>query len=66
MTPEAKQKYDAKLKRIYDAVALREPDMIPATPSAELFPVFNAGYTVAEVVYDATMYKPTLFLFSKA
>ena len=57
MTPEAKQKYDAKLKRIYDAVALREPDMIPATPSAELFPVFNAGYTVAEVVYDATMEK---------
>ena len=57
MTSENKQKYDAKLKRIYDAVALREPDMIPATPSAELFPVFNAGYTVAEVVYDATMEK---------
>ena len=31
--------------------------MIPITLSAELFPVFNAGYTVAEVVYDATMEK---------
>ena len=57
MTPENQKKYDAKLKRITEAVKLKEPDMIPITLSAELFPVFNAGYTVAEVVYDATMEK---------
>ncbi len=57
MTPENQKKYDAKLKRITEALELKEPDMIPITLSAELFPVFNAGYTVAEVVYDATMEK---------
>lgn len=62
MTPENQKKYDEKRKRIYDAVALREPDRIPATPSAELFPVFNAGFTVAEVVYDATMEKMKIAL----
>ncbi|MBR4702705.1 MAG: hypothetical protein IKO91_02575 [Oscillospiraceae bacterium] len=62
MTPEVQAKYDAKKKRIYDAVALKEPDMIPATPSAELFPVFNAGFTAAEVVYDASMEKMKISL----
>lgn len=57
MTPEAQKKYDEKLKRVYDAVALREPDRIPATPSPSLFPVFNAGYTVAEVNYDTSLEK---------
>ena len=57
MTPENQKKYDEKLKRITEALELKEPDTIPITLSAELFPVFNAGYTVAEVVYDATMEK---------
>ena len=57
MTAENRKKYDAKLKRVNDAIALREPDMVPIKPPADLFPVYNAGYTVAEVVYDTTLGK---------
>jgi hypothetical protein len=57
MTPENKKRYDEKVKRVGDAIALREPDRVPVTPPPELFPVFNAGYTVAEVVYDTTLGK---------
>ena len=57
MTQENQLKYDAKLKRINDAIALKEPDRVPMTPPPELFPIFNAGYTVAEVIYDTTLQK---------
>ncbi len=57
MTQEAQKKHDEKLKRVNDAIALKEPDRVPITPSAGLFPVFNAGMTVAEVVYDNTLEK---------
>jgi hypothetical protein len=57
MTAENQKRYDEKLKRVTDAIALAEPDRVPITPAAELFPVFNAGFTVAEVVYDTTLAK---------
>jgi hypothetical protein len=57
MTAEAQKRYDEKLKRVNDAIAVREPDRVPIKPPPELFPVFNAGYTVAEVVYDASLEK---------
>jgi hypothetical protein len=57
MTIENRAKYDAKLKRINDAIALKEPDRVPITPPTELFPVFNAGFTVAEVIYDTSLKK---------
>ena len=57
MTPENQKKHDEKLQRITDAVALKEPDRVPITPSASLFPFFDAGYTVAEIVYDTDYQK---------
>ena len=57
MTPENQAKYDAKWKRICDAIALKEPDTIPMTPSPSIFPYFHAGYTMAEVIYDETLEK---------
>jgi hypothetical protein len=57
MTAEAQKRYDEKLKRINDAIAVREPDRVPIKPPPELFPIFNAGYTVAEVVYDTSLEK---------
>jgi hypothetical protein len=57
MANENQRKYEEKLKRINDAIALKEPDRVPITPPPELFPVFNAGYTVAEVVYDSSLQK---------
>lgn len=57
MTPENQKKYNEKVKRIKDAIALKEPDRVPITPSPLLFPIFNAGYTVAEVAYDTSLEK---------
>ena len=57
MTNEAQAKYDAKWKRIRDAIALTEPDRVPITPSPAIFPTLNAGYTVAETIYDTTLEK---------
>ena len=57
MTPENQKKHDDKLKRISDAVALKEPDRVPMTPSSHLYSIFHSGYTVAEIVYDTTLEK---------
>ena len=57
MTPENQAKFDAKWKRIRDAVALKEPDMVPITPSPAIYPFLHAGYTMTEVIYDETMEK---------
>ena len=59
MTPEAKKRYDEKVARVEAAIALKEPDRVPMMPSAALFPMINAGYTVAEVIYDTTLEKMT-------
>ena len=57
MTPEAKKRYEEKVARVEAAIALKEPDRVPIMPSAALFPILNAGYTVAEVIYDTTLEK---------
>jgi len=57
MTPENQKKYDEKLKRVTEAIALKEPDRVPVSPPPELYPVFHAGYTMAEVIYDASLEK---------
>ncbi|NLT12993.1 MAG: hypothetical protein GXY05_01475 [Clostridiales bacterium] len=57
MTTENQKRYDEKLRRVNDAIALREPDTVPIKPPADLFPVYNAGYTVAEVIYDTSLKK---------
>ena len=59
MTPEAKKRYDEKVARVEAAIALKEPDTVPMMPSAALFPMLNAGYTVAEVIYDTSLEKMT-------
>ena len=59
MTPEAQKRYDEKKRRVEAAIALKEPDQVPMMPSAALFPMLNAGYTVAEVIYDTSLEKMT-------
>lgn len=49
----AKQLYDERVKRFHDAVALKEPDRVPIlTPGTNTFDTLDAGYTMAEVLYD--------------
>lgn len=57
MTPENQKKLDEKARRIQDAVALKEADRVPVNVSGGEFAVMEAGYTVAECIYDATLQK---------
>ncbi|MDR3307781.1 MAG: hypothetical protein LBS58_02625 [Coriobacteriales bacterium] len=46
-------KYDERLGRLHDAVALKEPDRVPfLDPMENMFAYFDRGYTMAEVLYD--------------
>ena len=57
MTPENQKRHDEKLKRINDAVALKEPDRVPINPNPQLYAIFHSGYSVADVVYDTSLEK---------
>lgn len=59
------EKYAAKVKRVEDAIALKEPDMIPVKPSPAIFPVLDAGYTVAESIYDESLevYRKSIYKY---
>ena len=57
MTPENKLKFEQKSKRVADAIALKEPDRVPIKPSPAIFPMIDAGYTVAECIYDESLEK---------
>ena len=57
MTPENKAKFDARMKRLDDTVALREPDMVPIALSQFLYPYFHSPYSIADIVYDEDLSK---------
>ena len=48
-----KKAYEERLKRINDAISLKEPDRVPCCPLYTTFPFLWAGYSMAEVMYDA-------------
>ncbi|MDD4402549.1 MAG: uroporphyrinogen decarboxylase family protein [Desulfitobacteriaceae bacterium] len=49
-TPE--EMYAERLKRVKDAVELKVPDRVPVVPFFQFFPMFHAGHTVKDVMYD--------------
>ncbi len=45
--------YDARLKRVADAVQLKEPDRIPIVPVVQAFPVYYANkWTIQDIMED--------------
>ena len=46
------EEYNARLKRVADAVALKEPDRVPIVPQVQAFPLQLAGITVQECMED--------------
>ena len=44
--------YKERIKRIKDAIELREPDRVPFTPFITFFPATYTGMTFQEVMYD--------------
>lgn len=57
MTAENQRKHDEKLKRMNDALMLKEPDRVPIEITGGQFMVNNAGFTMAEVIYDTSFEK---------
>lgn len=48
-----KELYEERLKRIQDAISLKEPDCVPCMPFVQTYPFLHAGYSMADVLYDA-------------
>ncbi len=44
--------YNQRVKRVRDAVQLKEPDRVPLMPVMEAFPVYYAGLTIQEAMED--------------
>ena len=57
MTEEAKRRLAEKNARNQAALELREPDRVPIQIFGNIFAVVQAGYTMAEVIYDETLEK---------
>ena len=55
MTAENQKKYDAKMKRLKDALALKTPDKVPIDIAGGTFMVQRLGYTLAENNFDETL-----------
>ncbi len=45
--------YDQRLKRINDAISLQEPDTVPLNLITNCYPYIEAGYTMADILYDS-------------
>ena len=46
------QQYDARLKRVMDAAAVKEPDQVPIVPVFQAFPVNYGGGNIADAMKD--------------
>lgn len=55
--------YQARVKRVNDAIALTEPDTIPFIPIVQCFPYLQAGYTMADILYDTELTKARESIF---
>lgn len=62
---ENKKLYDERLKRIEDAIALKQPDRVPCIPFPQTYMYTRYGYTMAEVMYDTSKGKDAVRKFLK-
>src|SRR5512139_420319 len=51
-SPEAKKAYEERILRIKAAIELKKPDRVPVIIMPSFFPVYHAGLTPQEVMYD--------------
>jgi hypothetical protein len=51
-SPEAAQAYQERIMRIRTAIELKKPDRVPVIILPSFFPVYHAGMTPQEVMYD--------------
>ena len=52
-SPKAEKAYKERINRVKDAVQMKKlPDRVPAFIFPSFFPVYNAGFTPQEIMYD--------------
>ncbi len=52
-SPEAEKGYKERITRIKDAIQMKKlPDRVPVFVIPSFFPVYNAGFTPREAMYD--------------
>ena len=56
-------KFQERVKRVNDAIALTEPDTVPFIPIVQCFPYLQAGYSMADILYDTELAKARESLF---
>ena len=59
----SREDYQKRLNRVNDAIALKEPDTIPFMPIVQCFPYLQAGYSMADILYDTDLGKTKKSLF---
>ena len=59
----SREDYRRRLNRVNDAIALKEPDTIPFMPIVQCFPYLQAGYSMADILYDTDLGKTKKSLF---
>ena len=52
MRKQPEELYAERVKRFKDTIELKETDRVVVAPLFQFFPVFHAGYTVKDVMYD--------------
>lgn len=62
-TLEAKEKYQARLRRIIDAINLKEPDRVPCTLPAGNFPAYYYGTDTYTTMYNYELAKKAAIKF---
>lgn len=67
MTAENQKLYDQRLKRLNDALDLKEPDMVPIDVEGGKFMINYAGYKMKDAIYDTSLevYKDSVKKFMK-
>ncbi|MDR1246875.1 MAG: hypothetical protein LBK57_07580, partial [Clostridiales Family XIII bacterium] len=60
-----KEKYNARLKRFKDVIALKEPDAVPCVPVCNTYYVSHAGYTMADILYSVSKAKDAALKYMK-
>ena len=54
---------EERQKRIDDAIALREPDSVPIMAYGQCYPMYNAGYTTADALYEFDKYAKAMIKY---
>lgn len=54
------KKYNERMKRIDDAISLKEPDRVPIIPFPGTYVFTRYGYTMSEIMYDVNKAKDSL------